>query len=398
MWPSCLSAVLVVTAAFGYLCLVEGTEVDKDRRFINSALPNSTHAPGGGSHCGLYYCTHGSCQYTTINGVETHHSCTCHHGWHGEHCDQPVPTTTAKPDTMTGNNNHYDQACNYHGNWYHSRCHCHDNWSGDRCQYPPGSGQKDHCLNHCGEHGTCTRHQSHHGQDYWNCKCDRGWHGDYCTYQYIVTHSTHCHNTYCVNGDCTYNLDTNGYKWNYHCKCHHGWEGNHCDQEKITPTSSEASTTPMPTIPKQTTTNSPLTVTPSAVFYRCDHIKTIVAVAYQTPVSNPNAGVCSQGQHTSHEAFVLTECDVPKTPATWIQGVNVMSSCASSNPVPDNTPIASFDHGLYSSVGSLSGIFLGCTSNGFKIAYQTCSQSPEITELRVGESFNRNPNNYFAIS
>jgi hypothetical protein len=64
-------------------------------------------------------------------------------------------------------------------------------------------------------------------------------------------------------------------------------------------------------------------VTPSAVLYRCDHIKTIVAVAYQTPVFNPNAAVCSQGQHASHEAFVLTECDVPKTPATWTQGVNV---------------------------------------------------------------------------
>ncbi|XP_060603271.1 protein jagged-1-like isoform X2 [Ruditapes philippinarum] len=280
---------------------------------------------GGGAHCGRYYCTHGSCQYTNMNGVETH-SCTCSQGWHGEHCDQTdhvtsfhandctnhqcfhghcerdvynnehckckdgwtgyqchinvaqtakpdtltvynydqechfhgywtqsgclcddhwsgnrceyLPTTTttsttSKPNTMMVKNNHYDQVCNDHGYWIrHSGCQCHENWSGDRCQYPPGSGQQDHCLNHCGEHGTCTRHQSHHGNEYWNCKCDHGWHGDHCTFQYIVTHSTHCHNTYCVNGDCTYYQDTMGHKWGYHCRCHHDWEGDHCDQEK----------------------------------------------------------------------------------------------------------------------------------------------------------------------
>jgi hypothetical protein len=59
------------------------------------------------------------------------------------------------------------------------------------------------------------------------------------------------------------------------------------------------------------------------IFYRCNHVSTIVAGAYQTPVSNPNASICAQGQHTSHEAFVLTECDVPTNPATWKQGVNV---------------------------------------------------------------------------
>jgi hypothetical protein len=64
-------------------------------------------------------------------------------------------------------------------------------------------------------------------------------------------------------------------------------------------------------------------VAPLSIIYRCNHAQTIVAVAYQTQVSHPNASMCAEGQHTSHEAFVLTECDVPQTPNTWKQGVNV---------------------------------------------------------------------------
>ncbi|XP_060554098.1 uncharacterized protein LOC132715132 isoform X2 [Ruditapes philippinarum] len=154
----------------------------------------------------------------------------------------------------------------------------------------------------------------------------------------------------------------------YPCNCDDGWYGQHCDQ--------------------QISTAAP-------IFYRCNHVSTI---AYQTPVSNPNASICARGQHTSHEAFVLTECDVPTTPATWKQGVNVMSRCASSNPIPYDTPIASFDHGLYSSVGSLSGVFLGCTSDGFQIAFQTCGRAPEITELQLGDLFSQTSINYFTIS
>ncbi|XP_060561942.1 uncharacterized protein LOC132721631 isoform X3 [Ruditapes philippinarum] len=192
------------------------------------------------------------------------------------------------------------------------------------------------------------------------------------------------------------------------CQCDSGWHGTYCTQQytskttKKTTTSTTTTTTttttstvaPTTTVP--TTTSAPFTAAP--IFYRCNHVSTIVAVAYQTPVSNPNASICAHGQQASHEAFVLTECDVPTTPATWKQGVNVMSRCASSNPIPYDTPIASFDHGLYSSAGSLSGVFLGCTSDGFKIAFQTCGQAPEMTELLQGHHFSQNPVNYFTIS
>jgi hypothetical protein len=59
------------------------------------------------------------------------------------------------------------------------------------------------------------------------------------------------------------------------------------------------------------------------IIYRCNHAQTIVDVAYQTQVSHPNASMCAEGQHTSNEAFVFTESDVPHTPNTWKEGVNV---------------------------------------------------------------------------
>ena len=52
----------------------------------------------------------------------------------------------------------------------------------------------------------------------------------------------------------------------------------------------------------------------------------------------------------------------------FVHNNQVMTSCEGSNPIPDLTPIASFDNGLYSSVGSLSGVFLGCIDNGFKVS------------------------------
>ncbi|XP_060603300.1 uncharacterized protein LOC132756289 isoform X2 [Ruditapes philippinarum] len=279
MWQNCMSALLVVTV-FGCLCLVAGTESDKDRRFIISGHSNSTHAPdlvtSNHTNCTHRHCYNGYCVQDSQQAAH----CNCYAGWTGLLCYRRITST--------------------------------------------GSGPLDHCNNLCGEHAHCTMHKLPDGSEHWRCTCDHGWHGRRCNHQTITAFT--------------------------------------------------------------------------AVLYSCDHIKTIVALAYQTPVSNPNAAVCSQGQHTSHEAFVLTECDVPKTPATWSQGLNVMSSCARSNPIPDNTLIASFDHGIYSSDDSLSGIFLGCTRDGFKIAYQTCGQSPEITEIRLGESFNRNPNNFYAIS
>ncbi|XP_060557973.1 tenascin-like isoform X3 [Ruditapes philippinarum] len=476
---------------FGQMCACVPIHADRRMRFVYSGGNGYgvVQNGGGGSQCGPYYCTHGSCQYTKMNGVETH-SCTCYPGWHGEQCDQPVQssgqldpcnnhcgkhgtctmhhsqqgrdywsckcdngwhgghcgyqnivpttttttttTTTSKPDTMMVQNNHNDQVCNYHGYWTHSGCHCRDHWTGDKCQHPPGSGQQDHCHNNCGEHGTCTRHQSHHGNVYWSCKCDSGWHEEFCTVKYIVTHTTHCHNTYCVNGDCTYFEDTNGHQWHHRCKCHHGWDGDHCDN-KITTSSQSPSTTTSTTSPTtttiKTTTATPTTTTKQTTLppasatspalptlsvvhisttntphqttaitvSTCNHVDTLSAIAQQTSVSNQNAIECSPGVHTSHEALVLTDCSVSQSSALWKQGTNVMTAC-SSNAIPNYTPIAAFDHSQYSSIGSLSGIFLGCTSDGFKMVVQTCGQTPYIAELHLGGSNTQNPNMYFTIS
>ncbi|XP_053386131.1 integumentary mucin C.1-like isoform X2 [Mercenaria mercenaria] len=311
-----------------------------------------------------------------------------------------------------------------------SGCNCHDSWSGEICQYPPGSGHYDHCHQHCA-HGTCVGHRGNNGY-YYNCKCDDGWHGSDCTQEYAPHGTIQCHNTYCVHGTCGYHYDQSGHRWDYHCVCHHGWDGTHCDQHLTTVSSTthsvtsptttamSSSTTTQTTTTQRTTTQTtspPASATSSyaptstsfsakittssissAPLSSCDQVSTLSAIASQTTVANQNAIECTPSSHTSHEAFVLTECSVPQNPSSWQQGVNVMADCASSVAIPTYTPVAAYDHGSYSSVWSLSGIFLGCTSNGFKIALQTCGQAPYIAELQLGGSNTQNPNMYYTIS
>ncbi|XP_060557968.1 spore coat protein SP65-like [Ruditapes philippinarum] len=179
-----------------------------------------------------------------------------------------------------------------------------------------------------------------------------------------------------------------------------------------TPTPSKTTTTTQTTTTKQTTLPPASATSPAVATLSVAHISstntpqnqttaitvdTLSAIAQQTSVSLQNAIECSPGVHTSHEALLLTDCSVTQSPALWKQGSNVMSAC-SSNAIPNYTPIAAFDHGQYSSIGSLSGIFLGCTGDGFKVAVQICGQTPFIAELHLGGSNTQNPNMYFTIS
>ncbi|XP_053386129.1 teneurin-2-like isoform X2 [Mercenaria mercenaria] len=398
------TVLLIAIFLFSHTGLSRGGE--QLRRYL---LDGNTHMTGNhGSSCGLHQCIHGSCSYSMHNGIELYHNCTCHHGWTGDNCD----ISTAAPTTQSPNvhqHHYYEPACNNHGQMTSSGCHCHDSWSGNICQYPPGSGHFDHCHQHC-VHGTCVGHHGNNGY-YYNCKCDHGWHGSYCTQEYAPHGTIQCHNTYCVHGTCGYLKDQSGHRWNYHCVCHHGWDGKHCDQ-RLTSVSATTHNVSSPSTPvlsssisTETTTTQKTTTTqttnpyssPAVPLSSCDHTSTLLATAFQTPVANQNAIECSPGSHTSHEAFVLTECSVPQNPSSWQQGVNVMADCGSSDAIPTYTPIAAFDRGFYSSVWSLSGIFLGCTNNGFKIALQTCGQAPHITELQLGGSNTQNPNMFYTI-
>ncbi|XP_053386128.1 protein jagged-1-like isoform X1 [Mercenaria mercenaria] len=388
------------------------------------------YAPPGTLQCYNTYCVHGDCWYDIDEyGHPYNYHCVCHHGWDGKHCDQQLTTVSLTTHAVTSPSTP-EPGCNNHGQMTSLGCQCHDSWSGDICQYPPGSGHFDHCYHHC-EHGTCVGHLGNNGE-YYNCKCDQGWHGTHCTEEYAPPGTKQCYNTYCVHGDCWYSTDQFGHRWNHHCECYRGWDGKHCDQQSTamsptthaatspsTPAMSSSTTTQTTTTQKttkQTTlppasatsshapTSTPLSTTvtnpsiSSAVpLSSCDHTSTLLATAFQTPVANQNAIECSPGSHTSHEAFVLTECSVPQNPSSWQQGVNVMADCGSSDAIPTYTPIAAFDRGFYSSVWSLSGIFLGCTNNGFKIALQTCGQAPHITELQLGGSNTQNPNMFYTI-
>ncbi|XP_053386132.1 uncharacterized protein LOC123538387 [Mercenaria mercenaria] len=263
-------------------------------------------------------------------------------------------------------------------------------------------GHTDHCHNHCGEHGTCVEKQgSHHHDMSYICQCDHGWYGIHCTEQYAPKgsgHYDHCYNHCGAHGTCIGRQVSHDYY--YSCQCDNGWHGIHCTEHHTQPSTTKQ-TTPFSTATSSVTSTTTLSTTastvPKSTLSSCDHIDATSAIAYQIPVANQNAIQCSAGSHASHEALVLTECAVPQNSSSWQQGTNVMSSCGSSGAIPDLTPIAAFDNGLYSSEKSLSGIFLGCTESGFKISLQTCGHPPHITELQLGGSNAQNPTVYYTI-
>ncbi|KAK3087869.1 hypothetical protein FSP39_011737 [Pinctada imbricata] len=95
----------------------------------------------------------------------------------------------------------------------------------------------------------------------------------------------------------------------------------------------------------------------------CNRTTTIVALARGKHLTNPNAGLCSDGKHSQSEALLLDACSTPP-PVKWRKGPNVIQNCKS---IPPFTPVGMFSFGRYSmDVTSFSGIFVECTTQGFK--------------------------------
>ncbi|KAL3854101.1 hypothetical protein ACJMK2_013380, partial [Sinanodonta woodiana] len=141
--------------------------------------------------------------------------------------------------------------------------------------------------------------------------------------------------------------------------------------------------------PTLTTTTSILAM-PS-----CNKTATISSLLHRIQFHHPHANSCgTTNDHRGSDALVLNLCHTNNDTSQWKEGPNVMSNCPS---IPLYTPIATFSSGAYSGNGGISGIFLGCLPDGFKIAVQECGSNVTILNLGHGGMFTHDPNAYFVV-
>ncbi|XP_033728953.1 uncharacterized protein LOC117318060 [Pecten maximus] len=138
----------------------------------------------------------------------------------------------------------------------------------------------------------------------------------------------------------------------------------------------------------------------------CDKFGTIQALAELNVTSKVH---CDDRWSSETDNFLHTHCHgIPADVYGWHQGGSVMSDCLSHS-IGLFTPIGTFRHGTYNQVkqdhGGVSGIFLGCTSTGFKMATKACDGGAEIIDIPhyTNATFasdaiiSNNPRSYFTI-
>ncbi|XP_052814840.1 neurogenic locus notch homolog protein 1-like [Mya arenaria] len=237
---------------------------------------------------------------------------------------------------------------------------------------------RDHCH---GRAQHCKREHEVLGVHLYYCDCQPGFHGATCE-------QDSCYDQHCTNGQgLCHLLDTDPY---FECKCKPGYSGTYCEASSITTTSAPTVTTTLPT-----TTTTTTTTKTNPVYQYCNKYSVVSDLSHGQPVANDKAPNCSSGLPTSNEAFVLNNCNV-SVPKGWHQGTQVMSDC---NSIPSYTAIGTFLHGYYPVGHGISGVFLECLPNGFKIAFQEhCDKSPEIRHIEQGGAGLFDPNKYYTIA
>ncbi|XP_062598515.1 uncharacterized protein LOC134259939, partial [Saccostrea cucullata] len=163
-----------------------------------------------------------------------------------------------------------------------------------------------------------------------------------------------------------------------------------------TTTTVKLTTTEATTSQAATTTAETTTVLPPLNLTICDAFAFVMALASGDKVLDRHAGLCSDGTHSQSEAVLYQTCKAPDA-STWTAGPKVMDNCAR---IPAYTPIATFEFGQYNlDSSSLSGIFVECTDDGFKVAAQLCGHGPEIYTIHKGGStLRQDANNYYVVN
>ncbi|XP_052812142.1 delta-like protein 4 [Mya arenaria] len=296
-------------------------------------------------------------------------------------------TTTTTIDPPANTVHHCDRSyCNGYGDCEiidgQRRCLCYQDFHGDTCQYRSSNHASTDCNSEdCSHEGTCYMQDGRP-----HCQCYTHRYGDYCEYFDYCEAVSPCLN----GGTCVNQMDVNH---SYTCTCPYGREGSHCENESLTTTTTTTTQRSSTTAPTSsvTSTTAP-TTTPPYPYSHCNKYSTVGDLAHNDSVEQPTAFQCSSGSHTGSDAFVLQNCNVNAS-NQWMQGRQVVTDCSD---IPAFTPIATFEVGTFSSK-NVAGVFIDCLSNGFRIATQSCDQSPTIVHIANGGSGNLNPNAYYTV-
>nr|XP_022320000.1 uncharacterized protein LOC111122513 [Crassostrea virginica] len=226
----------------------------------------------------------------------------------------------------------------------------------------------------CHDH-TCSYHQVAFFNIFTqscNCHCvnNRG-----CQYL-SCTHSTHptCHKTLfystCKCEVCRADGDCSCAKTETP-RCIHDYTGHQCKCLPIQTTPVSHGTSPTTKTTTTTTTTQPL------VPLDCSNqkISVIESIAENLHVEDDRAGLCPvTNKHQTSEALVIHKCNATAR-SSWSKGVSIKAACENQlRTLTPYTPVSSF----FPTGENLAGFFIGCTEQGFKMALQTCTDSPMI--------------------
>ncbi|XP_062583865.1 uncharacterized protein LOC134245617 isoform X2 [Saccostrea cucullata] len=242
----------------------------------------------------------------------------------------------------------------------------------------------------CDFHDPCQNHKCQVGQKaVWNifkgsCDCyctgNRGCSylgcpHPYCTQFFGIFSTCHC-------GECTTDR---------HCKCGVGETGKCNIDYRHHPThfceclgsSSTVRTTPPTTKTTPTTTKTTPTTTKSTtalplVRLEChDHkIGVIEAIAENVHVQDHKAAVCPNNKHESSEAYIINKCNTTRR-SHWRKGSSIKTECEKGHRITPYTPISTF----LRSGENIAGFFISCNKQGFKMAAQSCTDAPMVTNV-----------------
>ncbi|XP_069107637.1 uncharacterized protein [Argopecten irradians] len=135
----------------------------------------------------------------------------------------------------------------------------------------------------------------------------------------------------------------------------------------------------------------------------CNKISTVQALA-ELDTTNPPQ--CPDVWSSGSDQFLHDHCTSITGTDHWKRGLSVGFDMTGSKTIPPYTPIATFWNNAYqqdSSHEGFSGIFIGYTSTGFKMATRACNGVAEVMDIPTNTTVSTNakypndPFNYFTV-
>ncbi|XP_022319999.1 uncharacterized protein LOC111122512 [Crassostrea virginica] len=156
--------------------------------------------------------------------------------------------------------------------------------------------------------------------------------------------------------------------------CIHDLKGHYCKCVPIQ-TSPESHGTSHTT---RSTTTTTTTIPLEPLDCSNQKISVIESIAENLHVEDDRAGLCpGTNKHQTSEALVIHKCNATAR-SSWSKGVSIKAECENQlRTLAPYTPVSSF----FPAGENLAGFFIGCTEQGFRMALQTCTDSPMIRNI-----------------